>query len=102
VGMSEAYINRLENGVVRNPKILDLALVAQALDLPLNVLLYGESSEGGQEMLVMLTCQPRLARALANLMRGLQHAEADKQEHVIRSLESLAWRLDHEPLQDAP
>jgi transcriptional regulator with XRE-family HTH domain len=102
VGMSEAYINRLENGVVRNPKILDLALVAQALDLPLNVLLYGESSEGGQDMLVMLTCPPRLARALANLMRGLQHAEVDQQEHVIRSLESLAWRLDHGPLQDAP
>jgi transcriptional regulator with XRE-family HTH domain len=93
VGMSEAYINRLENGVVRNPKILDLAQVAQALDLPLTTLLYGEASEPEEPVLVMLTCPPGLARALSRLLRGFQQAPAHQQELVINRLEVLARRL---------
>jgi transcriptional regulator with XRE-family HTH domain len=93
VGMSEAYINRLENGVVRNPKILDLAQVAQALDLPLKTLLYGEASEPEESVFVMLTCPPGLARALSRLLRGFQHASADRQELIINRLEVLGRRL---------
>jgi transcriptional regulator with XRE-family HTH domain len=93
VGMSEAYINRLENGLVRNPKILDLAQVAQALDLPLTTLLYGGTSESEEPVLVMLTCPPGLARALSRLLHGFQQAPDHQQELAVNRLEVLARRL---------
>jgi transcriptional regulator with XRE-family HTH domain len=100
IGMSEAYINRLENGVVRNPKILDLALVAQALDLPLNSLLYGEPTPSEPDVLFYMTGQPRLARALARLLHGLHQSDADEREHVISHLESLTRRFASNPAHE--
>ena len=40
-GLSRAYISRLERGIVPNPKVVDLAAVADALDLSLDALIYG-------------------------------------------------------------
>jgi len=34
-GLSRAYVSRLESGIVPNPKLLDLARVANVLDVPL-------------------------------------------------------------------
>lgn len=33
--LSRAYVSRLESGIVKNPKVLDLESVAQALDIPM-------------------------------------------------------------------
>lgn len=41
-GMSRAYISRLENGGVLNPKVTDLASVAAALTISLDQLIYGQ------------------------------------------------------------
>ena len=35
-GRSEAYVNRLENGLVRSPKIGDLGVIARALGVTLD------------------------------------------------------------------
>ncbi len=42
--MSRAYISRIENGLVKNPKVEDLAAVAGALDYSLDRLIYGQVS----------------------------------------------------------
>jgi transcriptional regulator with XRE-family HTH domain len=47
-GLSRAYISRLENGIVKNPKVFDLEQVALALGLPLTALVGPE--DGGQEI----------------------------------------------------
>jgi transcriptional regulator with XRE-family HTH domain len=100
VDMSEAYINRLENGVVRNPKILDLAQVARALDLSLDDLLYGASTADDRDMLILMSCDSRLTKALARLIRGVQRAADDERELIVSRLESLARRLDDGPNRD--
>jgi transcriptional regulator with XRE-family HTH domain len=95
-GMSEAYINRLENGVVRNPKIQHLAAVARALSVPLDALLYDEyddSSRTVDEALPTLAREPRLAAALMSLLRGLRSANWADREFVIGHFESLASRF---------
>lgn len=40
--MSRGYISRLENGIVKNPKIEDLAAVANALGYSIDRLIYGQ------------------------------------------------------------
>jgi transcriptional regulator with XRE-family HTH domain len=95
-GMSEAYINRLENGVVRNPKVKDLAVVARALGLPFATLLYGDAPESDEEIQVSLARQPRLATALASLARGLDSATPEDREFVLGHLEMLATRFGYQ------
>lgn len=41
-GMSRAYVSRLENGMVKAPKVTDLAAIAGALDVTLDTLLYDD------------------------------------------------------------
>jgi transcriptional regulator with XRE-family HTH domain len=100
-GLSEAYVNRLENGIVRNPKINDLAGLARALSVPLGALLLdaprpNEAEPAGPETLDLLARQPRLALALASLARGLHWAEPEDQEFVLGHIEALARRFgDH-------
>jgi len=98
VGMSEAYINRLENGIVPNPKIKDLTRVAKALAVPLEALLYGEPARTEHGLLAALAGQPRLAATLTSLVRGLQWAEPHDREFVLGHLESLASRFGERPL----
>lgn len=43
-GLSRAYISRLENGLVGNPKLFDLELVAEVLDIPLTELVAPEAN----------------------------------------------------------
>jgi transcriptional regulator with XRE-family HTH domain len=92
-GLSEAYVNRLENGVVRNPKLHHLAAIAQALRVPLVSLLYGEASRTDDELLADLGRQPRLLMALTRLVRGLERADPEDQEFVLGNLETLARRF---------
>jgi len=94
-GMSEAYINRLENGVVRNPKVKDLAVVAQALGVPFATLLYGDPPETNEDVQASLARQPRLATALASLARGLDAAAPEDREFVLGHLEMLAARFGY-------
>jgi transcriptional regulator with XRE-family HTH domain len=102
-GLSEAYVNRLENGGVRNPKVNDLARVARALGLPLEALLAGAGAGGGAapraaaDVAALLARQPRVAVALASLARGLQAAEPEDREFVLGHLESLARRFGDRP-----
>jgi transcriptional regulator with XRE-family HTH domain len=98
-GMSEASINRLENGVVRNPKINDLTLVARALSVSMEALLGGEPAETDEEVVSILARQPRLVIALASLVRGLQWAEPEDREFVLGHLESLVGRFGDKPVR---
>jgi transcriptional regulator with XRE-family HTH domain len=102
-GLSEAYVNRLENGVVRNPKIQHVAAIAEALGLPLVALLYGEAPRTDDELLADLGRQPRLLLALTSLVRGLEQADPADREFVIGHLESLARRFGRngEPESDS-
>ena len=92
-GRSEAYVNRLENGLVRSPKIGDLSAIARALSVSLDALIYGESPRTDEDILAALARQPRFAVAMASLVKGLQMADADDRDFVIGHLESLARRF---------
>jgi transcriptional regulator with XRE-family HTH domain len=92
-GRSEAYVNRLENGLVRSPKIGDLSAIARALSVSLDALIYGESPRTDQDILAALARQPRFAVAMASLVKGLQMADAEDRDFVIGHLESLARRF---------
>jgi transcriptional regulator with XRE-family HTH domain len=92
-GRSEAYVNRLENGLVRSPKIGDLGVIARALDVTLDALIYGDAPRTEEDILAALARQPRFALAMASLVKGLQMADADDREFVIGHLESLARRF---------
>ena len=92
-GRSEAYVNRLENGLVRSPKIGDLSAVARALGVSLDALIYGEAPRTDEDILGALARQPRFAVAMASLVKGLQMADAEDREFVIGHLESLAGRF---------
>jgi transcriptional regulator with XRE-family HTH domain len=93
VRMSEAYINRLENGLVRSPKLYDLTAVAEVLDLPLEAVVYAEGKRAPESELGILSKQPRLASALLNLARGLEWADSRDREFAISNIESLAKRF---------
>jgi len=92
-GRSEAYVNRLENGLVRSPKIGDLSAIARALGVSLDALIYGEAPRTDEDILAALARQPRFAVAMASLVKGLQMADAEDREFVIGHLESLARRF---------
>ena len=96
-GLSEAYVNRLENGLVGNPKIYHLALVARALAIPLDPLLFGDSPQTEEEIQTYLGRQPRLASAISSLARGLEWADPADREFVLNHLESLAGRFGYQP-----
>ena len=98
-GMSEAYINRLENGIVANPKLKDLTRVAQALDVALDILLYGSPPRFEQALLPATPPEPRLAHALGSLAQGLRVADLDDREFVLGQLESLARRFGYDSAQ---
>ena len=92
-GRSEAYVNRLENGLVRSPKIGDLSAIARALNVSLDALIYGEAPRTDADILAALARQPRFAEAMASLVKGLQMADAEDRDFVIGHLESLARRF---------
>jgi transcriptional regulator with XRE-family HTH domain len=91
--MSEAYVSRLENGIVRNPKVYDLARIARALDLALVTVLFGDAPSHEDDVWDRLARQPRLAGALTSLVRGFQWAGPEDRDFVMAHLESLATRF---------
>lgn len=70
-GMSRAYISRLENGGVRNPKVVDLAAVAAALGMSLDALIYGNLPDADLPALLIRRLGPRLGSAVARLDQAL-------------------------------
>lgn len=99
-GMSRAYISRLENGSVKSPKLGDLASVAQALELSLDTLIYGDSPKAATDVTTILARMPGASVAMTNLARGLQWAEDDDRRFVVGTLEQLAERFGRpEPSQ---
>ncbi len=101
-GRSEAYVNRLENGLVRSPKIGDLSAIARALSVTLDGLIYGEAPRTDEDILAALARQPRFAVAMASLVKGLQMADAEDRDFVIGHLESLARRFGDHAFAPAP
>jgi transcriptional regulator with XRE-family HTH domain len=92
-GMSEAYVNRLENGVVRNPKVNDLGLISNALSLPLDALLYADDQWSDEGLSRLIARDPQLQAVLSNLLRGLSRATPEDQEFIKGQLEALARRF---------
>ena len=105
-GLSEAYVNRLENGIVRNPKINDLARLARAVGVAVDALLDAparpDATPTGPDTLELLARQPRLALALASLARGLRWADAEDREFVLGHLEALARRFGDRQARERP
>jgi len=96
-GLSEAYVNRLENGIVRNPKINDLASLARALGFPLDALLDeprpADVPLAAPDLLELVARQPGLALAFASIARGLGRADPEDRAFVLGHLEVLARRF---------
>lgn len=89
-GLSEAYINRIEGGLVRNPKIHDLQAVAEALGIGLDSLLLVSEpfSEDDTKELEQLLRDPGVRIEFASLYRDMRvrnWSDADK-EFVLKTL----------------
>lgn len=95
-GMSRAYISRLENGGVRNPKVADLAAVAEALGLSLDSLIYGRPSETDVDVdlpgILMRRLGPELGAAFAKLDMVLANLEKGDVDAAVVVLESISER----------
>lgn len=79
-GMSRAYVSRLENGGVMNPKVSDLAAIACALDLSLDRLIYGSARpEPDADIAQVLIARfgPRIGGALVRIDRIAALMEQD-------------------------
>jgi transcriptional regulator with XRE-family HTH domain len=77
-GMSRAYISRLENASVRNPKVVDLASVASALSISLDSLIYGRVDQPDADFagILMRRFGPQVGGALVQLDRVLAQIES--------------------------
>jgi transcriptional regulator with XRE-family HTH domain len=91
--LSEAYINRLENGIVRNPKINDLAQVAGSLQVPLGAVLQDVPTPIQPELPSLLAQNPRLSDVFASLARGLELVPLEDRQFVFEQLEALSRRF---------
>lgn len=92
-GMSRAYVSRLETGGVKSPKLGDLASVAEALEMSLDALIYGEAPKTESDIIAILARMPGASAAMSNLARGLQWAEEEDRAFVVGTLEQLAQRF---------
>lgn len=88
-GMSRAYISRLENGGVRNPKVVDLAAVAAALGLSLDRLIYGHASgDADADLSSLLTSMldPEVGSLMAKTARKYPEMTPDQRGFLIYAL----------------
>lgn len=76
-GMSRAYVSRLENGSVRNPKVADLASIADALGLSLDALIFGRVSDAQLDVDLPNLLRRRLGPDLGAAVAGLDMAMAN-------------------------
>jgi transcriptional regulator with XRE-family HTH domain len=88
--LSEAYVNRLEHGVVRNPKVNDLAQIAGTLQVPLSALIQDSPIPLQSDLSGLLAQSPRLSVLLARITRGLQVASHEDRQFILEYLEVLA------------
>lgn len=71
--VSRAYVSRLENGIVPNPKLYDLDAVASALDLPIAALVSPPDEEHDAHM----------AARIAEIRANLAGFDAETQDRMI-------------------
>jgi transcriptional regulator with XRE-family HTH domain len=94
-GMSRAYISRLENGIVSNPKVADLASIAEALRLSLDQLIYGHPT-GSLDVDLPNLLKRRLGPELGEAVAGMDMALATWEQRDINAavvvLESISAR----------
>lgn len=91
-GMSRAYISRLENGGVRNPKVADLAAVAAAIDYSLDQLIYGRpSGDLLAELPTLLgrVTAPELGALMAEIAARYPDLGPDDRTYLMQSLRRL-------------
>jgi transcriptional regulator with XRE-family HTH domain len=93
-GMSRAYVSRLENGMVANPKVSDLAAVAEALGLSLDALVYGRTSDPDVDLAQLLRQRlgPDLGAAFAAFDMYLANMEQGDIDAAVIVLRSIAAR----------
>jgi transcriptional regulator with XRE-family HTH domain len=93
-GMSRAYVSRLENSMVANPKVSDLAAVAEALGLSLDALVYGRTSDPDVDLAQRLQQRlgPDLGSAFAAFDMYLGNMEQGDIDAAVVVLRSIAAR----------
>lgn len=91
-GMSRAYISRLENGGVLNPKVTDLASVAAALGLSLDRLIYGHASgdlDTDLSSLLMSMLDPEIGSLMAQAARKYPDLSPNQRVFLAEALRHL-------------
>lgn len=94
-GMSRAYVSRLENGSVKNPKVTDLASIAAALKVSLDTLIYGKPTgdiERDLPNLLRRRLGPDLGGAVARLDMAMAALQQDDISAATIVLESISER----------
>lgn len=94
-GMSRAYVSRLENAAVRNPKVADLAAIADALHMSLDHLIYGRVDvhlDSDLPNLLIRRLGPDLGSAVARLDMALANLEKGDIDAAIVVLDSITER----------
>jgi transcriptional regulator with XRE-family HTH domain len=94
-GMSDAYISRLENGVVPNPKLGDLIALSKALDIPLQDLVLAMDPAGQDAVLQGLYDDPALTILFSQIGRGLKSKKLTDRERrlILNNLQVIADTL---------
>lgn len=105
-GMSRAYVSRLENGGVLNPKLADLAAIADALGLSLDALIYGRPTDTSDVDLPNILSR-RLGPDLGELVAGLdmgaaniEQGDVDAAIFILRSLRDRRAARNQGPERD--
>lgn len=96
MNMSDAYVSRLENGVVPNPKWLDLVKLTDTLGVPITALTGTGPTPDAVAFAEYLKGNPRLAESLGKMLRGYAWANVEDKALVASMIETLAQRLNGE------
>jgi transcriptional regulator with XRE-family HTH domain len=94
-GMSRAYISRLENGGILNPKVHDLSRVAAVLGTSLSYLL-GEEA-GGAAIRAALTpvLGPQQAELLEDVVEEIRDWSPEDQAFIVDLISSQTFNWPH-------
>lgn len=100
-GLSRAYVSRLESGGILNPKLFDLNAIAQAIDVPLDQLLYDPDPPLTEEEAAdYARLEPQFRNVAFALGRKHLRETPEGQRQLLNILKALAGEEYYEPAED--
>ena len=93
VGLSDAWISRIENAIVPSPRYDDLMKLAGAFDISIAELL-GEDRDAIRELVDQITDDPAIQYTLVTMVTELRDRSDEQRRFLLSAIETL---LKHYP-----